>query len=228
MRKNGLYVWITVWLFSALFVVSCIDKDAGDIDPSIVYDAEFSLPVGDSLLQAQQFVDTTVLIPVPDTVDRDTVPWFLYDGIFYYSPDTLYYRSEAQVSLSDFYTDTSEIVSLTFRVNAVNRVPARMALQLYFADAGRVVFDSLFPEGPLWLEAAATDASGEVTKPAELWKKDIVLTPSQVAAMQQMEYVFEEYRLVLPDSRTDSIPFYPEQEVWLQLGVRVGVKIVLQ
>ncbi len=211
-----------------LFLPSCIDKDAGDIDPSLVYDAEFSLPLGDSLLQASQFVDTTALVPLPDTVDRDTVQWFLYDGVFYYSPGVLTYRSETPLSFSDFITDTSEIVSLTFRINAVNRVPARMRLQLYFADAGRQVLDSLFSDGPLQLEAAAVDGRGEVTAPAELWKKDVVFLPSQIALLEQMEYALQEYTLVLPVPADDSIPLFSDQEVWLQMGVRVGVKIVLQ
>jgi hypothetical protein len=149
-------------LMAFVSVVSCIDKDAGDIDPALIYDAEFSLPLGDSLLQAWQFVDTAVLIPVPDSVDKDTIPWFLYDSIFYYSPGELVYRDETSLSFSDFFTDTSEVVSLTFRVNAVNRVPARMSLQLYFTDAGRVLLDSLFSDGPLLLEAAATGVGGEV------------------------------------------------------------------
>jgi len=211
-----------------LFLPSCIDKDAGDIDPSLVYDAEFSLPLGDSLLQASQFVDTTALVPLPDTVDRDTVQWFLYDGVFYYSPGVLTYRSETPLSFSDFITDTSEIVSLTFRINAVNRVPARMRLQLYFADAGRQVLDSLFSDGPLQLEAALVGEGGEVTAPAELWKKDVVFSPSQIALLVEMELALQEYSLVLPVSADDSIPLFSDQEVWLQMGVRVGVKIVLQ
>jgi hypothetical protein len=220
--------WAWAVFVVALLLTSCIDKDAGDIDPSLVYDAEFSIPLGDSLLQAYQFVDTTALVPLPDTADMDTVEWFLYDGVFYYSPGVLIHRSETPLSLSDFITDTSEIVSLTFRINAVNRVPARMRLQLYFTDAGRQVLDSLFSDGPLQLEAAAVDGRGEVTAPAELWKKDVVFSPSQIALLEQMEYALQEYTLVLPVSADDSIPFYSDQEVWLQMGVRVGVKIVLQ
>jgi len=207
---------------------SCIDKDAGDIDPSFVYDAEFSLPLGDSLLQAWQFVDTTSLVPLPDTVDKDTVAWFLYDGVFYFSPGELFYRSETSLSLSDFITDTSEITSLTFRINAVNRVPARMSLQLYFADANRVILDSLFGEGPLLLEAAATGAGGEVTVPYELWKKDVPFTAPMIDELRHMEYAIEVYRLILPDAAVDSIPLCHDQEVWLQMGVRVGLKITVQ
>jgi hypothetical protein len=232
MKENGARKRTKRWVWGiflvAVSLTSCIDKDAGDIDPSLVYDAEFSLPLGDSLLQAWQFVDTTSLVPLPDTVDKDTIAWFLYDGVFYFSPGELYYRSETALSLSDFITDTSEITSLTFRINAVNRVPARMALQLYFADGNRVVLDSLFPDGPLLLEAAGTGAGGEVTLPYELWKKDVPFTASMIEELQRMEYAIEEYRLILPDAAVDSIPFYPDQEVWLQMGVRVGLKITVQ
>ena len=225
-RRHRAGAWAAI--VAAMLLTACIDKDVTDIDPSLVYDAVFSLPVGDSLLQARQFIDTTALVPLPDTVDKDTVAWFLYDGVFYYSPGRLTYRSETPLSLSDFITDTSEITSLTFRINAVNRVPAQMMLQLYFTDAGRGVLDSLFAEGPLLLEAAAVDDQGAVTAPAELWEKDVVFTASQVVLLQQMAYALQEYTLILPDASVDSIPLCSAQEVWLQMGVRVGVKIVLQ
>jgi hypothetical protein len=220
--------WVSIALSAGLLLVSCIDKDAGDIDPSLVYDAEFSLPLGDSLLTASQFVDTVSLVRLPDAVDKDTVSWFLYDGIFYFSPGELHYRHETALSLSDFITDTSEITSLTFRINAVNHVPARMTLQLYFADANRVILDSLFSEEPLVLEAAATVAGGEVNAPYELWKKDVPFTEKMLGELRRMAYAIEEYRLIVPVSGVDSIPFYSDQELWLQMGIRVGLKITAQ
>ncbi len=211
-----------------LMPAGCIDEDAGDIDPALIYDATFSLPVGDTLLRADQFVDTLRLRPVPDTVDPDTVDWFLYDGTFYFSPGLLYHHAETELSLAELITDTSEIVALMFRLNAVNSVPARMGLQLYFADASRRIFDSLYPDGPLILEPAPTDADGGVRDAYRLWEKDVYLEGDRLDRMQDLAWVFEEYFLEVPDPSRDSIPFWPDQELWLQLGMRVGIKILLQ
>ena len=225
--KRGTALLAGVVTGVTLLLVSCIDKDFDDIDPSLVYDAEFSLPVGDTLLVTGDFVHTASLIPVPDSVDRDTVTWFLYEDVFYFSPGTLHDRAETPLSLSGFFTDTSEIVSLTFRINVVNRIPARMAVQVYFTDAGRVVLDSLFPEGPFVVQPAPVK-NGEVTGTWEKWKTDIPFSQDQIDKLRQVQYALRDAWLYIPDSSHDSIPFFHDQPLWLQMGVRAGVKISLQ
>ncbi len=219
---------VRIFILSLLLLYGCIDRDYDNIDNTIIYDAEFSLPVGDTLLTAGDFVDTAGLTVIPDSVDKDTISWFLYNGIFYYSPGSLSDTSRMTLSLGDFFTDTSEIVSLSFRVNAVNEVPADMSVQLYLADGNRVILDSLFREGPFDLKAASTGPDGHVTAPFEVWKMDIPFTQEQIGRLASVQYALREVHLTVPDSRNDSIPFYSGQQLWLQMGVRIGLKIKLQ
>ncbi len=211
-----------------LSLSGCIDKDYDNIDNSIVYDAEFSVPLGDTLLTAGDFVKPSGLMAIPDSVDKDTVSWFLYDNTYYFSPGSLSDTSWMNFSLGTFFTDTSEVVSLSLRINAVNHVPARMLLQFYFADGNRVILDSIFQDGPFELKPAVTSADGHVTTPYEVWKKDIPFSQEQIGQLANVRFAMRESRLIIPDSATDSIPFYADQEVWLQMGVRIGLKIKLQ
>ncbi len=227
MRRFALYVLKTIWIFSGLILVSCIDKDVTDIDPTLIYDAEFSLPVGDTLLVAADFVDTALLTTVPDLVDKDTVSWFLYDDMYYFSPGVLYDSAGTPLSISDFFTDTSEIVSITFRVNVVNRIPAKMFLQVYFAGAGSNIPDSLFQEGPFVIQPALTK-NGQVTGSWEKWKTDIPFSRDQIDKLMQMQYAIRTVWLYIPDSVHDSIPFYHDQQLWLQMGMEVRLKIRLR
>ena len=115
------YFQIRIILFlSVLTFNSCIDKNATDIDPSIIYDAEFSLPLGADTLFMEQLVQTVTLVEIPPGVDKDTVKYFLYDSVYYYSPGTLSDSILAPLNLAAFKNDTAEITSLMFRINAAN------------------------------------------------------------------------------------------------------------
>lgn len=207
------------------FLYSCIDKDATDISPAIEYEAEFSLPVGVDTLTLEQLLYHTTLKKIHDTVDKDTLKYFFYDSVYYYSPGTLVDSIWAPLVLAPFENDTAEITSLMFRLNVANFIPAEFMVQLYFADSNKVFLDSLYDDGPVRLEPAYTE-SGIVTGSWELIK-DNYLTSEKIDKLPDMKDVMIRTEMIIPDSSTDSIPFYHDQSLWLQVGIRVGIKITV-
>jgi hypothetical protein len=219
---------LLAFLGLAAILYSCMDDDLTDINSTLEYEAEFSLPVGVDTLLLEQLVQSVILIPVPDYVDKDTVRYFFYDSTFYYSPGTLSDSISAPLILTPFKNDTAEIVSLMFRLNAANLIPAEFRIQIYFADSNNVILDSLYNDGPFILDPALTDESGIVTG---LWEvlKDNTLPPEKIDKLMDMTHVILDTKMIIPDSSLDTvpIPFYHDQSLWIQVGVRVGLKLTI-
>ncbi len=221
------YFQIRIILFlSVLAFNSCIDENATDIDPTIIYDAEFSLPLGSDTLLMEQLVQTVSLIQIPDTVDKDSVQYFLYDSVYYYSPGTLSDSISTPLNLAAFENDTAEITSLMFRINAANFIPAEFLVQLYFADSNKLILDSLYEDDPFRLDPAQTDEYGNVIGSWEILKDDY-LPPEKIEKISDMTNVILSSTMIIPDSSTGSIPFYPDQSLWIQVGIRVRLKITI-
>jgi len=222
------YFQIRIILFlSVLTFNSCIDKNATDIDPSIIYDAEFSLPLGADTLFMEQLVQTVTLVEIPPGVDKDTVKYFLYDSVYYYSPGTLSDSILAPLNLAAFKNDTAEITSLMFRINAVNLIPAEFLVQLYFADSNKAILDSLYDDGPFSLDPAQIDDSGNVIASWGVMKDDY-LTPEKIDKLGDMRNVILSSQMIIPDSSTDTVPpFFHDQYLWIQVGIRVKLKMTI-
>ena len=221
------YFQIRIILFlSVLAFNSCIDENATDIDPTIIYDAEFSLPLGSDTLLMEQLVQTVTLIPILGDFDKDTIPYFLYDSVYYYSPESLSDSTSAPLILTPFESDTATITSLMFRMNVTNLIPAEFLIQVYFADSNNIILDSLYEDGPFRLDPAQTDEYGNVIG---LWEilKDDNLPPEKIEKISDMTNVILSSTMIIPDSSTDSIPFYPDQSLWIQVGIRVRLKMTI-
>ena len=216
-----------ILLLSVFAFNCCIDKNATDIESTIEYQADFSLPVGVDTITLGQLVQTVSLVPIPDKVDKDTVKYFLYDSVYYYSPGTLTDSITAALNLTAFENDTAEITSLMFRINASNFIPAEFMVQLYFADSHNVIIDSLYDDGPFRLDPAQTDDSGNVIASWEVMKDDH-LSPQKIEKLTDMKSVILSSTMIIPDSSNDPvIPFYPDQSLWIQVGIRVGLKMTI-
>ena len=207
---------------SVLAFNSCIDDNFTDIDTSITYDTDASLPLGNVSLLMESFMDTIILVPIPDD---DTTLFFLYDSVYYYSPGKIKLSTSGYFSLAPFENDTVKITSLMFRTNAVNGIPAEIDHQLYFADTSNTIIDSLYSTGPMRIEPAPTDDEGNVTGTYEIWKVENDLSPAMIDKISETQYIFLSAELIIPDSQHDTIPFYSSQDIWIQIGIRVGLKI---
>ena len=208
---------------SVLAFNSCIDDNFTDIDTSITYDTDASLPLGNVSLLMESFMDTIILVPIPDD---DTTLFFLYDSVYYYSPGKIKLSTSGYFSLAPFENDTVKITSLMFRTNAVNGIPAEIDHQLYFANADSIVIDSLYSLGPMKIEPAPTDDDGNVTQPYEIWEEDSPpFSEEMIDKISETQYIFLSAELIIPDSQHDTIPFYSSQDIWIQIGIRVGLKI---
>jgi len=218
-------IWL-VLLIATLAFPACVDDNFTDIDTSITYDANFSLPLGNSNPTLGDFLDTINLIPIPPWVDRDTVSFFLYDSIYYYSPGRITLTVSGYFSLDPFENDTVQITSLMFRNNAVNAIPAQFDQQLYFTDSTGAIIDSLYSV-PLTIEPALIDSEGNVTATYEIWKFDTYLSEDMINNISNTYNVRISTEFIIPDSSQGTVPFYSSQEIWMQVGIRVGILIEL-
>lgn len=218
-------LWLILFIASLAFS-ACVDDNFNDIDTSITYDADFSLPLGNSAPTLGDFLDTINLIPIPPWVDKNTVSFFLYDSIYYYSPGRITFNVSGYFSLDPFENDTVQITSLMFRNNSVNAIPAQFDQQLYFTDSTGTIIDSLYSV-PLTIEPALIDSEGNVTATYEIWKFDTYLSEDMINNISNTYNVRISAEFIIPDSNLGTVPFYSSQEIWMQVGIRVGILIEL-
>ncbi|MDX2445081.1 MAG: hypothetical protein QNK30_14895 [Bacteroidales bacterium] len=206
---------------------ACVDDNYNDIDTSLIYDAEASLPLGNTNPMLSEILDTIDLIPIPDWVDKDKASFFLYDSVYYYSPGRIKVSTSGYFSLDPFQNDTIEITSLMFRTNAINGIPAEIDLQLYFTDSTGSVIDSLYSTGPLRIEPAVVDSVGNVTATYEIWELDNYFSDDKIDSISNSQYIEVKAEVIIPDSSQGTIAFTSSQEIWIQVGIWVGFKIVI-
>ena len=219
-------LWLVLMIVTFAFN-ACVDDNFNDIDTSITYDANFSLPLGNSAPTIGEFLDTINLIPIPDWVDKDKASFFLYDSVYYYSPGRINVSTEGYFSLDPFQNDTIEITSLMFRTNVVNGIPAEIDLQLFFIDSTGMVIDSLYSTGPLRIQPAIVDSLGNVTATYEIWELDNYLSDDKIDDISDSQYIEVRTEIIIPDSSEGTVAFSSTQEIWIQVGIRVGILIDL-
>lgn len=206
---------------------ACVDDNYNDIDTSLIYDAEASLPLGNTNPMLSEILDTIDLIPIPEWVDKDKASFFLYDSVYYYSPGRIDVSTSGFFSLDPFQNDTIEISSLMFRTNVINGIPATIDLQLYFTDSTGIVLDSLYSTGPLRIEPAMVDSIGNVTASYEISELDIYLSDDKIDSISNSQNIEVSAVIIIPDSSQGTVAFTSSQEIYIQVGIRVGFKIVI-
>lgn len=222
----GYFRQFLVFLFlSVLAFSSCIDDNFTDIDTSITYEADASLPLGNSFPLLGELLDTINLVEIPDWVNKDTVSFFLYDSIYYYSPGKIKFTTTGYFALNPFENDTVKITSLMFRTNIVNAIPAEVDQQLYFTDTSNTVIDSLYSAGPLEIQPALSDTAGNIIATWELLKNDIYLSDEMIDTIMNTQHIVLSAELIIPDSSEETIHFLSSHNIWIQIGMRVGLKI---
>ena len=221
-RNNQVFL-----LLSLLALFSCVDDNYNDIDTSLIYDAEASLPLGNTNPMLSEILDTIDLIPIPEWVDKDKASFFLYDSVYYYSPGRINVSTSAYFLLDPFQNDTIEISSLMFRTNVINGIPAEIDLQLYFTDSTGTVLDSLYSTGPLRIEPAIVDSIGNVTASYEISELDNYLSDDKIDSISNSQNIEVSAVIIIPDSSQGTVAFTSSQEIYIQVGIRVEFKIII-
>lgn len=216
-----------LFVVSTLFT-SCIKEEIGDFEDLGFYKPEFSFPLGEPSILMNSFLESIDLSTkvIPDSLINDTLEYFVFDNEYYDVPDILYYDFTEAFSLSSYTEELDQISSLMFRTNAVNRIPAEIQIQVYFLAANYAIIDSLYNER-LIIQPANTDTEGNLISQSELWKYDTELSQEKIQALAETSYIMVSSQLKITNTSGVINNYYSEQDIWIQLGMRIGLKVEL-
>jgi hypothetical protein len=114
------------------------------------------------------------------------------------------------------------------RINATNRIPAEIKLQVYFRDADNQVIVTLFNNDSLLvIPAAIIDKSGNVTKQSQLLKIDNHFNHNQIMQLANAENILIYTQITIVNPKGTIIRFYSSQDIIIQLGLRIAFDISL-
>lgn len=227
MKKINSYVQI--FLVSAL-LTGCVKEKITEVVDSSYYKPSYSLPVGSSYFTMEEFQTEYpyVLIPVPDTNGMGTsVDYFYFDSLFYENVEYFELTTDYPFQLSDYTENAESITSLTFRLNCINGLPGKVSAQVYFISGSGFIIDELFQDGWLTIDAAETDSEGMVTNSTDDFKNDVTLSEQLIASLSLVSYIRVVVRLETENFSTSKIRYYSNQQIWVQLGLRISLEIPL-
>ncbi len=227
-----------IWKFCCpgiLFILSlpftsCIDKDLTNLGESVYVTPEYSLPIGNDTIYMEDLVDEyfSGLIPIADTsLVPDTVNIFYYDSIFYMNPLRFEFESEQTFDFGSLAGKTEYITSAMIRTNCINGIPARFYFQVYLFDYSQQMVDSVYKDGPLIIEPAKTDNTGQITQEGKLWKHDAYLSQEIINRLNDVYYLYTTVTVEIENYHATQIPYLKNQEFWSQLGLRVKLDLPL-
>ncbi|MFO7669397.1 MAG: hypothetical protein R6W31_07040 [Bacteroidales bacterium] len=145
----------SILLAGMLLVTSCMQdnfdldllSDEKEIEPGLVVPLIFGSFNMDDLAEVMDTVDYSL-------EDENGVPYYLV------YPDTIYWVDESVDFISGLNQDV--VTYLQLKVNSVNELAIRMALQVYLEDENHVVLDSLFDDRGIVLDPAQIDSNGKL------------------------------------------------------------------
>ncbi|HER09416.1 MAG TPA: hypothetical protein ENO20_10965 [Bacteroides sp.] len=101
----------------------------------------------------------------------DTVGHSHHDnlGQFYlsYNDTTFTLQDTIELTFSEMGIDTAMIQQLDFSLETINEIPVHIDLQLYLLDQDYVLFDSIFDERAVLLDAAQVDSEGRLIEASQ-------------------------------------------------------------
>lgn len=214
----------------AITLTGCIDKDLGNIDNTLYYTPEYSLPIGSDSLYMQDmfeeyFGDLTFW---PDSfLIPDTAFVFYYNSEFYTGVRTFEFTGEMPLDFTTFTKNIDYVTSLMLRTNCVNSIPAKISVQYYLQDENYNVIDSVYHNGPLVIPPAEIDSTGRVISTGEVWKSDVYVDTNTLSRLDEVYYLTSVSRIELSDFNISKIQYLADQNIWLQLGFRIKLDVPL-
>lgn len=226
--KDRKYRWL-IFFMSAVLSTACYDKDLVDLEEEIYYHPEYSIPLGKDEMDMAFMVEEYFgdLIEIVDTLSLpDSLHVFFYNYLYYFGPTIFEFESFESIDLSTI-EDLDYITSAMIRTNSINRIPANIFAQVYFLDFSLQVIDSLYKDNWLEIKAAEVDSVGKVIESSELWKKDVELSEEFILRIPDIAYVRTETYVVLENFVNTSIQYIDEQDIWIQLALRIKLDLPL-
>ncbi len=221
--------WSLVFMLM-LLPAACYNKDMVDLEEDVYYHPEFSVPIGESKIDMAYIVEDYWgdLYKISDTLNLpDSLILFYKDSVYSSGVTSFIYGSIETVDMSSFENKFEYITSAMIRTNAINRIPASIFTQLYFLNSSYQVIDSLYRDGGFEIEAAEVDSTGKLVQATEVWKKDIELSEEIIQLIPQIAYVQTLSRVQLEDYFISGIHYLEEQDIWIQLALRIKLDLPL-
>ncbi len=216
----------------ALILTACLDNFNRDPE-TIYYNPSYSVPIGPVSHTLSDIMPYAALpYPIPDTsILPDTMdfPILIYD-------DTLFFRNPEEgydtifvepFDLGAVIEQTQYIVSVMFRSNIFNGLPVNTAVQVYYINGNGQTIDSLYNDGPAFVQGAAVNARDSVLTPyfstIDTWLdegeiQNLILTDQLGLYIYLQTYQPED----------DTLRVYSYQPFDVQLAVRVELLVPLE
>jgi hypothetical protein len=207
----------------ALLFYSCVDDFTKNTE-TVYYNPTVSFPVGPLHYTLGDIMPNTALgQPLPDTLFTD--PVLIYDDSLYFENpedgyDTIFTEPANIQSLTNLW---EYVRSLMFRVNYSNGLPVNVATQLYFLRGG-IPSDSLYPNGPVWIESAEVGTEGIVTSTYHL-TTDTPIDSARIMRITQSDQIQVYLYLETYTADLDTLRVYSAHQFDVQIGIRAEFMI---
>lgn len=203
-----------LFLFAGVMgVISCVKNDIQSLSNNIVMSQSFSVPLGSKTLSVQ----------APSVYDTSSTPGiygtFYYNGLPYPLNATTFPPIYDTVNLNIAgKAQSSWIQRLTFSIVCENGYPANATLQVNLLNAGGGYLDQVFGNNPLLIEAATTDANGNVVSPTEKITQ-VVYEGTRLELLKQTRVL--QYEVVISASSAHTIRITDADKFKVTMGARI-------
>lgn len=204
-------------LLFLLFLGSCIKEEVSD--NAIPLTPEYSLPIG-SIESSFHFPPLNA-----DSTHPGNFGFISVDGRTYPNPQQ-YYSSQDQLPL-DFknsFTNSDNIISLTFKVIVTNSYPTQFFAQLYFLGNGGYVLDSLLRSGMAVINAAEYNQDRKLTKES-IQVFNIPLDSIQIRNLTRSKAMGVAAMLKSTGPNGEKLYITSQQQLTFDMGMRIKMKI---
>ena len=219
LKKFPVIILITILIMDVL--PSCYDKDFLDISDSVRWHPSFSLPVGSSTFEVNNFfaslIDTTILNALDSfPVEFNDSLMFVYQEKIPLEIDSLNY------SFEDITDEYDKIDSMLFRVCVENGFPTNAEIQIYLADSADNIIDSLFTvPSSNFFPPAKFDADEKVIEPS-IGTVDIPFNRERLDNVKNAKNILFNVNISVTNDDITTVKFYSSYNILVKLGVRVA------
>ncbi len=216
---------LLLMISTILLLSGCLKEDVSNIGGNISIQPEYAIPIGSPDLALGTYLNTLNQLNPIDTMQLDTLDGFLYDGELYQIPKRFNYLQNLSFTLSGATSTSEFITAAMFRTNAVNKIPAKIELQIYFNNAGGKVIDSLYENGPMIIEPAVLDSVGNVTATSEQWKYDTSFSDDRLQNLYNISSIDVSTEVIIESLDDVITKYYSDQDLWIQLGIKIKTNL---
>ncbi len=219
LKKFPVIIFISILIMDVL--PSCYDKDFLDISDSVRWQPSFSLPVGSSTFEVNNFfaslIDTTILNAL------DSFPVEFNDSLMYvYQKKIPLEIDSLNYSFEDITDEYDKIDSMLFRVYVENGFPTNAEIQIYLADSADNIIDSLFTiPSSNFFPPASVDTDEKVIKPS-IGTIDVPFNRERLDNIKIAKNILFNVNISVTNDDIQIVKFYSSYNILVKLGVRVA------